>query len=171
MPLSVVGALLLLWTAQSWREPFHLVTFVCELQMFNRQLSRDGVLGDLGFFWIPRQVLKSVSAQSLGALSLSGLPEIIYFCTGVGHPIPVSPICLLTRLFHSRGREGLLFATSPYQIYQNPTFYTSWGSLSFFLLKMNNKILRFHPNGVSRRCLAFYSYLDDRRRQMKPSQN
>lgn len=56
------------------------------------------------------------------------------------------------------GVGGVFFvATSPHQIHQNPTFYTSWGSLSFFLLKMNNKILRFHSNGVSGRCLAFYS--------------
>lgn len=83
---------------------------------------------------------------------------------------PVFPVCPLTRL--PRSWRFCFVATSPHQIHQNPTSYTSWGSLSLFLLlKMNNKILRFHPNGVSRRCLAFYSYLDDGRRHMKPSQN
>lgn len=36
--------------------------------------------------------------------------------------------------------------------------------MRFFLLKMNNKILRFHPNGVSRRCFALYSNLADRKK-------
>lgn len=153
----------------SWREPFRLVTFVCELQMFNRPLSGDGVLGDLGYFWIPRQFLQSVPVPWSQApwRSWSGLP---------GSLLSVQKLVSLvfsarlpTRFSYSR--EVCFVATSPYQIHQNPTFYTSWGSLSFFLLKMNNKILRFHPNGVSRRCLAFYSYLDDRRRHMKPSQN
>lgn len=53
MMLSVAGALSLLGTARSWREPFRLVTFVCELQMFNRQLPGDGVGGDSGDSWVP----------------------------------------------------------------------------------------------------------------------
>lgn len=137
--------------------------------MFNRQLSGDGVLGDSGFSWIPRQVLKSVlgaELRCLGGVSRGWLRSFTFVQRLV---TPVFPVCPPTRLSHSRG--VCFVATSPSQRHQNPTFYTSWGSLNFFLLKMNNKILRFHPNGVSRRCLAFYSYLDDRRRQMKPSQN
>lgn len=39
--------------------------------MFNRQLSGDGVLGDSGYSWIPRQVLKAVCAAELRALEKS----------------------------------------------------------------------------------------------------
>lgn len=39
--------------------------------MFNRQLSGDGVLGDSGYPWIPRQVLKAVRAAELSALEKS----------------------------------------------------------------------------------------------------
>lgn len=77
--------------------------------MFNRQLSRDGVLRDLGFFWIPRQVLKSVSAQSLGALSLSGLPEIIYFLYRGWSPHPSLSHLSFDKAFPFSGERGSAF--------------------------------------------------------------
>ena len=36
--------------------------------MFNRQLSGDSVLGDSGYSWIPRQVLKAARAAEHSAL-------------------------------------------------------------------------------------------------------
>lgn len=40
--------------------------------MFNRRLSGDGVLGDLGYSWIPGQGLKSVCALELRRLGGAG---------------------------------------------------------------------------------------------------
>lgn len=74
--------------------------------MFNRQLSGDGVLGDSGFSWIPRQVLKSVlgaELRCLGGVSRGWLRSIsVRGSPGCGRPSRLSE-----GLLHSDGLIAL----------------------------------------------------------------